>query len=128
MLKDPWIPILLGFSLALMGSLVSLVLLPETLIHKSSSDREMHNAPFASKIRLSDFRQLWNRVLQIWELFRKYIISIFAIKSAALLLFGFFAASVGNLASGFELQYVHKRFGWSYAYVSLDKPATSGVD
>ena len=120
MLKDPWIPVLLGFTLAVMGSLATLVLLPETLILRPLSDENVPNAQITTKSQSFEFWDLGDRILETWELFRQYLFSLFAIKNAVFLLFGFFAASVGTLASGFELQFVHKRFGWSYAYVSIE--------
>lgn len=51
--------------------------------------------------------------------FRESLAALFATKNVGLLLFCFFAATVGTVAAIFELQYAHKRFGWSYSYVGL---------
>jgi len=53
------------------------------------------------------------------SIFTRSLASISVNRNIAFLLFGFFATTVGSVAAGFELQYVHKRYGWSYARVCL---------
>lgn len=118
MLKSSWIPVLLGFATLLVGTSVSLALLPETLAQKPRSGdaldpaRPKTRAPLGLKIS-------GDQITAMLAVFRESLASLFATKNVGFLLFGFFAATVGTIAAAFELQYVHKRFGWSYSYVSL---------
>lgn len=121
MLKSPWIPFLLGFGMFLAGASATLVLVPETLSAQKSQS-EVADASESQSILQSqppfELRILGGRVLITLDVFRKSLMSVFATKNVAFLLFGFFGATVGTVAAAFELQYVHKRFGWSYLYVS----------
>jgi hypothetical protein len=118
MLKDPWIPVTLGFATFLLGASTTLALLPETLTRRVApiDAPDTHTSPKTHSFKLRD---LGDQTLAMFAVFRQCLVSLFAIKNVVFLLFGFFAATVGSLAAGFELQYVHKRYGWSYSYVSL---------
>lgn len=118
MLKDPWIPVLLGFAVFLMGALTTLVILPETLLrHPTPEDvPDAHSEP---EIRPLKFSVLTGRLWALVAEFRQSIYSILAINGIGFLLFGFFTITIGSIAGAFELQYTHKRFGWSYSFVSF---------
>lgn len=122
MLKNSWIPVLLGFAMFLVGASATLALLPETLAHGSRSEDALDARSIPKTQGPFELRLLTDRIAAIVEVFRQSLVSLFAIKNVGLLLFGFFAATVGTVAAGFELQYVHKRFGWSYPYVSFAIP------
>jgi hypothetical protein len=118
MLKNSWIALLLGFAMFLVGASATLVFLPETLAQRPRSEDEL-DAPTILKTQDPfELRNLGDRIAAMLAVFRKSLVSLFAIKNVGILLFGFFAATVGTIAAGFELQYVHKRYGWSYTYVS----------
>jgi hypothetical protein len=119
MLKGSWIPVLLGFATLVVGASATLAFLPETLARRPRSGHAldacaMSNTPAPLKLRM-----LGDQITTMLTVFQQSFVSVFAIKNVSLLLFGFFAATVGTIAAAFELQYVHKRFGWSYSYVSF---------
>jgi len=118
MLKNSWIPVLLGFTVFLVGALVTLGLLPETLARKSHSEDALDARILLKAPSSFDLRTLGDRIVATLSVFQQSLVSLLAVKNVGLLLFGFLAATVGTVAAGFELQYVHKRFGWSYPYVS----------
>jgi hypothetical protein len=117
MLKDPWIPVLLGFSVFLLGSVVTLITLPETLPQHPSPE-SAHGACTTTQTGRSKLLVMKERLWALLAGFRQNVDSIFAINGIVFLLFGFFATTIGSVAGGFELQYGHKRFGWSYSFVS----------
>lgn len=118
MLKSSWIPVLLGFATLLVGTSVSLALLPETLAQKPRSGDALDPARPKTRAPLG-LGISGDQITAMLAVFRESLASLFATKNVGFLLFGFFAATVGTIAAAFELQYVHKRFGWSYSYVSL---------
>jgi hypothetical protein len=124
MLYDPWIPVLLGFAVFLLGSVSTLVILPETLPRQSTSQNALA-AHTAAESHALDPRDLKERLRIALSRFRHDLNSIFAINGVGFLLFSFFAVTVGTIAGVFELQYTHKRFGWSYSFVRLTIEATS---
>lgn len=103
----------------LLGASVTLALLPETLAQRPRSEDALDARTIVKSQAPFDLRALGDRIAAVLAVFRQSLVSLFAIKNVGPLLFGFFAATVGTVAAGFELQYVHKRFGWSYPYVSL---------
>lgn len=122
MLKSAWIPFLIGFGMFLVGASATLVLVPETLLAQKpqSGDNDASESRSIQELQSPfEFRILGDRISAILAVFRQSLVSLFAIKNVGFLLFGFFAATVGTIAAAFELQYVHKRFGWSYSYVSM---------
>lgn len=118
MLKNSWMAVLLGFGMFLVGASVTLALLPETLAQRPRSEDALDHATLDTRAP-SKLRYLGDQITAMLTVFRESLASLFATKSVGLLLFGFFAATVGAVAGIFELQYAHKRFGWSYPFVSL---------
>jgi hypothetical protein len=126
MLKSAWIPVLLGFGMFLGGASATLVLVPETLLAQKPQSEDNDASESRSILQLQspfELRILGVRILATLAVCRQSLVSLFAIKNVGFLLFGFFAATVGTIAAAFELQYVHKRFGWSYSYVSMQVTA-----
>jgi hypothetical protein len=118
MLKSSWIPFLLGFGMFLVGALATLVLVPVTLLAPKPQSEDNDASESRSILQLEspfELRILGDRILALLTVFRQSLVSLFAIKNVTFLLFGFFAATVCTIAAAFELQYVHKRFGWSYS-------------
>ncbi|EKG10419.1 Major facilitator superfamily [Macrophomina phaseolina MS6] len=111
MTRSSWIPYTLSLALSLVGVLVPLYLLPETL-HKTTT------APSERQDRAKS-RSLGVRV-RLWagEL-RQAKRHVFADSNVLLLLFAFFAATLGRQSTGFQLQYVRQRFNWTYARASF---------
>jgi hypothetical protein len=118
MLKDPWIAVFLGFGSFILGASATLALLPETLVRQPSSEDALEacNTP---KTQSFDLGAMRDRIPEILAVFRQSIVTIFAIRNVVFLMFGFFVATIGTMVGMFKLQYLHKRFGWSYSYVSL---------
>ncbi|WPH00667.1 Hypothetical protein R9X50_00349700 [Acrodontium crateriforme] len=127
MLTSPWVPLLSGYALFACGSLISLYTLPETAPSKAQDsaphlDQSTSHHPTASiLVRCSAQCRLWV------VLFCQYCKNIFSVKGALPLLFGFFTTTIGDSAAGFELQYVHKRYGWSYSYAAAIMTVRSAV-
>lgn len=108
MLTSLWAPLLSGYALFACGSFICLYTLPETApsrVETSATHLAHPTASLSARCKLGV------------ALFCHYSRNIFSVKGAIPLLFGFFTATIGDAAAGFELQYVHKRYGWSYSYV-----------
>jgi hypothetical protein len=127
MLKNSWIPVLLGFATFLVGASATLALLPETLAQRPRSGDALDACDILKTQAPIQLKILRDQITAMLIVFRESLASLFAIKNVRLLLFGFFAGTVGTIAAGFELQYVHKRFGWSYPYVSLEITPPHGL-
>ena len=127
MLTSFWAPLLAGYALFACGSFICLYTLPETA--PSSTQASTSHSGEASNHHATE--SLWSRCSARCKdsvaLFYQYISKIFGIKGAMPLLFGFFAATIGDSAAGFELQYVHKRYGWTYANVRDQTPPSSSA-
>ncbi|KAF3406362.1 hypothetical protein DPV78_001296 [Talaromyces pinophilus] len=118
MLKNSWMAVLLGFGMFLGGASVTLALLPETLAQRPRSGDALDARAILNTRAPSKLRYLGDQITAMLTVFRKSLAALFATKNVGLLLFCFFAATVGTVAAIFELQYAHKRFGWSYPYAS----------
>lgn len=111
--------VVLGFGTFLVGASVTLALLPETLAQRPRSEDALDTHATLDTRPHSKLRYLGDQITAMLTVFRESLAALFATKNVGLLLFGFFAATVGAVAAIFELQYAHKRFGWSYPFVSL---------
>ncbi|KUL92531.1 hypothetical protein ZTR_02332 [Talaromyces verruculosus] len=118
MLKNSWMAVLLGFGMFLVGASVTLALLPETLAQRPLSADALDARAILNTRAPSKLRYLGDQITAILTVFRESLAALFATKNVGLLLFCFFAATVGTVAAIFEVQYAHKRFGWSYPYAS----------
>lgn len=113
---NPWIPISLGFTLFSIGAIIILTLLPETSQYRLTSDAvDNHNIDSGSCT--IQYQTPGGLITKSASIIARSLSAISANRNVLLLLFGFFATTVGTVAAGFELQYVHKRYGWSYARV-----------
>ncbi|KAK7932610.1 mfs multidrug protein, partial [Apiospora marii] len=117
MLKSPWLPILLGFAMFLAGTIATLLMMPETL-------PERPNPVDQTDTRTTTKSGFWNpgvlrqQVASMMTVFWQSTTRLFGIKNVGPLMFSFFATTVGTIAGIFELQYLRKRFGWSYPYAT----------
>lgn len=120
MLKSPWLPILLGFAMFLAGTIATLVFIPETLPERPSPVNEPDTRTTAKS-------GSWNpgvlreHVVSMMTVFWQSTTRLLGIKNVGPLMFSFFATTVGTIAGMFELQYLRKRFGWSYPFVSPEE-------
>lgn len=113
---NPWIPITLGTALFWIGAIITLTLLPETSQHRLMSDAVYHH-DIDSESCTTQCQSRGGLIAKSASTIARSLSAISADRNVVLLLFGFFATTVGSVAAGFELQYVHKRYGWSYARV-----------
>ena len=117
MLTSPWIPLLSGYALFACGSLICFYTLPETAPARLQASSLCLGSPGTCDPTASILVRWSARCRLGVVLLRQYCKNIFSIRGATPLLFAFFTATIGDSAAGFELQYVHKRYGWSYSYV-----------
>jgi hypothetical protein len=106
MTKNAWIAIILGYTLFLTGATITLKLLPDTSQHRPMSDavNDQYIDDSSCTTQCQTPRSLIDRLVSVAA---RSLASIFANRNIAFLLFGFFATTVGLVAAGFELQYVH---------------------
>jgi hypothetical protein len=116
MTKNAWIAIILGYTLFLTGATITFNLLPDTSQYRPTSDA-VNDQYIDDNSRTTQCQTPRGRFDRLVSIAARSLASIFANRNIAFLLFGFFATTVGSVAAGFELQYVHKRYGWSYAWV-----------
>lgn len=129
---DPWLPLWIGFGCLVLATLLSL-LMPETLNlthqadiqrRRQQADRERLNGGPAESIKRSVLQQTWftakGDMAHIWRF-------IFGSKSIVLLMaaYGIFTSVKATLAVE-VLQYMTKRFNWSWSKVSLSACSKTG--
>lgn len=113
MQKSPWLPWLIASGLFIVGVIVTVFLLPETLppTNRGSRDEELAEGSVKGSVA--------QRLIAFAKTVSKLTSFMFQTSSVSLLLLSFFVASLARQSTAFQLQYVHKRFGWSYARVRV---------
>ncbi|KAK6063334.1 ATP synthase F0 [Seiridium cupressi] len=118
MLKNPWIPYFIYTGLTLLGRMVPLFLLPETLRKStpepepSSCDTEEEDGrtAAANSSEPSLTSALSSSFSRFRPLMKRNVIAI---------LLAFFASALGRQSTSFLLQYIRQRFNWKYEKASL---------
>lgn len=120
MARDPWIPYCIYTLLTLLGGLVPLVFLPETLQRTSpetqgrvcdssreedDSEEGQESLPRSSEVGATTLTSLAARFR---PLLRQNIIAVLS---------AFFVAALGRQSTSFFLQYIRQRFDWTYEKV-----------
>ncbi|KAF7527356.1 hypothetical protein G7054_g10500 [Neopestalotiopsis clavispora] len=120
MARDPWIPYFIYTLLTLLGGLVPLVFLPETLQRTSpetqgrvcdssreedDSEEGQESPPRSSEM---DANTLTSLAARFRPLLRQNIIAVLS---------AFFVAALGRQSTSFFLQYIRQRFDWTYEKV-----------
>lgn len=116
MSRDPWIPYLGSSVLSLVGSVIPLVLLPETLVKpqlgldtSAAESSTAEERPVAAEHTHSSSK-LTTVMSNLRPLLRRNIISV---------LLAFFVAALGRQSTSFLLQYLRQRFQLTYEKVRL---------
>lgn len=118
MSKDPWIPYFMYSGLTLLGGTVPLLLLPETL-PKSPPEAETSSCEASvdedqEQSAPSDTTSL----LPIGASFASRLRPLMKRNVVAVLL-AFFVSALGRQSTSFLLQFIRKRFNWTYEKVRL---------
>lgn len=106
-----WIPYVLSLALSVVGLLIPIFLLPETLQRTSATGTEQQEDAGKNRLIFPRFRRWIHQLDQVRN-------QVFANNNVVLMLVAFFAATLGRQSTGFQLQYVRQRFKWTYAKVS----------
>ncbi|KAK9414827.1 putative Major facilitator superfamily (MFS) profile domain-containing protein [Seiridium unicorne] len=118
MLKNPWIPYFIYTGLTLLGGMVPLFLLPETLRKStpepepSSCDTEEEDGRTAAAD--SSEPSLTSALSSSFSRFRPLMK-----RNVIAILLAFFASALGRQSTSFLLQYIRQRFNWKYEKASL---------
>lgn len=116
MSRDPWIPYYMYSGMTLLGGTVPLLLLPETLpksrpemeasSHDASGDEDQEQSAASDTASLLPTRA--SLASRFRPLMKRNVIAV---------LLAFFVSALGRQSTSFLLQFIRKRFNWTYEKV-----------
>lgn len=116
MTYSPWIPYLMSLAISIIGMLLTLAI-PETLPPPAEpiGPPEMPSTRPTSKTMVEDLKQ---RIVAMRSTKQSWSKSSLSNRVVLVLMMTFFVTRLGKQSVFLLLQYVSKRFGWSFARVS----------
>ena len=117
MSKNPWIPFILSSIIQFIGFLLAFSI-PETLSIDKQTQRNPMQAEEAEASQNSKTNSLRSRLLGLFQDGSKKDRSKWMGSNVQLLLFAFFVTTLSKQSMQLLLQYVSKRYNWSFAQAS----------